>query len=44
MLRSFKVSLGDKEVYWNMAGVNYPTVGKVDNKPALYLKLERIDA
>ena len=44
MLRSFKVSLSDKEVYWNMAGVNYPTVGKIDNKPAQYLRLERINA
>ena len=43
MLRSFKFSLGEKEIYWNMAGVNYPTVGKVDNKPAEFLKLQRID-
>ena len=42
MLRDFKFSLGDREIYWNMASVNYPTVGKVDNSPAEYLKLQRI--
>ncbi|KIP02463.1 hypothetical protein PHLGIDRAFT_26577 [Phlebiopsis gigantea 11061_1 CR5-6] len=43
MLCSFRFSLGEKEIYWNMGGVNYPTVGKVDNKPAEFLKLQRID-
>ena len=43
MLRSFKFSLAEKEIYWNMGGVYYPTVGKIDNKPAEFLKLQRID-
>lgn len=42
MVRSFKFLPGDKEVYWNLAGVNYPTVGKSSDKPALYLKLEAV--
>lgn len=44
MLRSFRFSLGEKEIYWNMAGVNYPTVGKTSEKPAAFLRLERISA
>lgn len=42
MLRSFKFSLCDKEIYWNMATVNYPTVGKLSPKTEMYLKLERV--
>ena len=42
MIRSFRFSVGDKEVYWNMAGVTYPTVGKESDKPAAYLRVERI--
>ena len=42
MLRSFKFSLGENEIYWNMAGVNYPTVGKASERPAAFLRLERI--
>ena len=42
MLRSFKFLPGDKDIYWNMAGVNYPTIGKAGSKPAMYLKLERL--
>lgn len=44
MLRSFKFSLSEKEIYWNVAVVNYPTVGKVDTKGTLPLKLEAITA
>lgn len=44
MLRSFRFSLSDKEIYWNIAGVNYPTVGKTNEKPAAFLRLERINA
>ena len=43
MIRAFKFSLSDKEIYWNMATVIYPTVGKESPKPELYLKVERID-
>ena len=42
MLRSFKFSLGEKPIFWNLAGVNYPTVGKDGDKPAMYLKLEPV--
>ncbi|EKM59451.1 uncharacterized protein PHACADRAFT_249950 [Phanerochaete carnosa HHB-10118-sp] len=42
MLRSFKFLPGEKEVYWNMAGINYPTVGRESNKPSMYLRLEPI--
>ncbi|KIP02196.1 hypothetical protein PHLGIDRAFT_20511 [Phlebiopsis gigantea 11061_1 CR5-6] len=42
MLRSFKFHLGDKEIYWNVAGVNYPTVGKNATKSDMFLKLERL--
>lgn len=42
MLRSFRFHLGDKEIYWNVSGVNFPTVGREGSKPEMYLKLERI--
>ena len=42
MLRSFKFLPGDKAVYWNLAPVSYPTVGKDSQKAALYLNLEPI--
>lgn len=44
MLRSFKFSLSEKPIYWNLAGVNYPTVGDNGGKPAMYLKLEPVKA
>lgn len=43
MLRSFKFTLSNKEVYWNLAGVNFSTMGKTSDKPAAFLKLERIN-
>ena len=42
MLRSFKFHPGDKEIYWNLAGVNFPTVGTSGSKPEMYLKLEKL--
>ena len=44
MLRSFKFLMSDQDIYWNVALVSYPTVGKVDMKEALPLKLEPIRA
>lgn len=44
MLRSFKFLLSDKDIYWNVALVSYPTVGKEDTKEALPLKVEPIRA
>ncbi|KAI0347504.1 cytochrome P450 [Trametopsis cervina] len=40
MLRAFRFHLSDKEIYWNLAGVNYPTIGKESNRPAMILRLE----
>ena len=42
LLRSFRFMPSDQEVYWNLAGVNYPTVGKDGVKAALPLKLEPV--
>lgn len=42
MLRSFKSSLSDKDIYWNVGTVSYATVGKVDTKGTMPLKLEVI--
>ena len=44
MLRSFKFSLAEKPIFWNLAGVNYPTVGKDSDKPTMYLKVEPVEA
>ena len=40
LLRSFKFSLGDEDIVWNLAGVNYPTVGKSSIKASLPMKVE----
>ena len=37
MLRDFKFSLGEKEIYWNMSFITFPTVGKNDDKSQLPL-------
>lgn len=42
LLRSFRFMSSDKEVYWNLAGVNYPTVGKGGMKAALPLKVVKV--
>ncbi|KAJ3555363.1 hypothetical protein NM688_g2618 [Phlebia brevispora] len=42
LLRSFRFSPGDGEIVWNVAGVNYPTMGKTSTEPSMLLKLERI--
>ncbi|PSR73475.1 hypothetical protein PHLCEN_2v10767 [Hermanssonia centrifuga] len=43
LLRSFRVTLSDKEIVWNLAGVNYPTVGREASRPSMPLKLEPIN-
>ncbi|KAF7800123.1 hypothetical protein EIP86_011368 [Pleurotus ostreatoroseus] len=43
LLRSFKFSLSGKDIVWNLAGVNYPTVGKTSSKPSMPLKVEVIE-
>lgn len=42
LLSNFKFSATDKEVYWNSAGVTYPTVGPNASKAAMPLTVERI--
>ncbi|KAI0789221.1 cytochrome P450 [Abortiporus biennis] len=46
LLQSFKFSPADcsKDITWNLAGVKYPTIGKVDNHPCLPLKVELISS
>ena len=33
---------GDEDIVWNIAGVNYPTMGEASTRPAAVLKLEAI--
>ena len=42
MLQCFKFRLSDKEIVWNLAGINYPTVGSKSTFAELPLKLEPI--
>ena len=42
LLRSFRFMPSDEEIYWNLAGINYPTVGKDGAKPALPLKVVKV--
>ncbi|PSR81817.1 hypothetical protein PHLCEN_2v6248 [Hermanssonia centrifuga] len=42
LLDSFKFSLSNKDIVWNLAGVSYPTVGAVSDEPSLPLKVEAI--
>lgn len=42
LLRSFRFSPSEKDIVWNLAGVNYPTVGKYATKPSLPMKMEVI--
>lgn len=44
LLRSFKFSPSEKEIVWNLAGVNYPTVGRTSVKPSMPLKVEAINS
>lgn len=46
MLRSFRFLPSGKaeEIYWNLAAISYPTVGREDTKSSLPLVLEPIPA
>ena len=46
LLSKFKVTLADNadEVYWNVAAVRYPTIGKESTKPEYPIKLTPIKA
>ena len=35
LLRSFEFSLSEKEIVWNLGGVNYPTVDASSRNPSL---------
>ncbi|CCM06147.1 uncharacterized protein FIBRA_09620 [Fibroporia radiculosa] len=39
LLANFTFELTDKPIVWNAAGVRYPTVGSVSNKPQMPLKV-----
>ncbi|KAI0342141.1 cytochrome P450 [Trametopsis cervina] len=42
LLRSFKFHPSNKDIVWNLAGVNYPTVGKDTTDPSMPMMLERL--
>ncbi|GJE84313.1 cytochrome P450 [Phanerochaete sordida] len=44
LLRAFRISPGTREVYWNLASVSYPTLGRDGDKAVTYVQLERIEA
>ncbi|CCL99520.1 uncharacterized protein FIBRA_01538 [Fibroporia radiculosa] len=40
LLSNFRFRSTDKPIEWNVGGVRYPTVGKIDNTPQLPLQVE----
>lgn len=42
LLSSFKFSPADKEVVWNVAGIQYPTVDRISRKAEMPLKVTAI--
>ncbi|TCD69766.1 cytochrome P450-dit2 [Steccherinum ochraceum] len=42
LLSSFKFSVSDKEIVWNMAGVRFPTAGKESIEPSLSYLLWKV--
>ncbi|KAI0347505.1 cytochrome P450 [Trametopsis cervina] len=42
LLRSFKFHPSKKDIFWNLAGVAYPTVGKVALEPSMPMMLSSI--
>ena len=42
LLESFRFSLTDKEIVWNLAGVSYPTMAKESIQPSLLLNVGTI--
>jgi len=39
LLSAFTFSLSDKQIHWNPAGIQYPTVGKESRKPEMPMKV-----
>jgi len=44
LLSTFTFSPSDKEVVWNIAGIQYPTVGRVSRKPEMPMKVGLVKA
>lgn len=44
LLESFRFSPSGKDVVWNRAGVNFPTVGRESETPSLPLRVEFVKA
>ncbi|GJE97651.1 cytochrome P450 [Phanerochaete sordida] len=42
LLRSFRFRPSEKEIFWNLSGVSFPTVGEEGSKPMLPMKVEAI--
>ncbi|KAJ3488906.1 hypothetical protein NLI96_g2507 [Meripilus lineatus] len=40
LLSSFKFSLSDQDIVWNLAPAKYPTVGRISIKPSMPMKVE----
>ncbi|KAJ3488875.1 hypothetical protein NLI96_g2508 [Meripilus lineatus] len=40
LIATFKFSLSDQDIVWNLAGAKYPTVGKTSTKPSMPMKVE----
>ncbi|KAJ3559692.1 hypothetical protein NM688_g189 [Phlebia brevispora] len=43
LLSSFKFTLSDKEICWNLADVAYPTVGPINRTPSMPLNVEPVE-
>ncbi|KAJ3559691.1 hypothetical protein NM688_g188 [Phlebia brevispora] len=43
LLSSFKFTLSDKEICWNLADVAYPTVGPISRTPSMPLNVEPVE-
>ena len=39
LLSTFTLAPSDKDVYWNLAGIQYPTIGKESLRPELPMKV-----
>ena len=39
LLSTFKFEMSSKEIFWNFAGVQYPTTGTKSNKAEMFLRV-----
>lgn len=44
LLPAFKFELSDKPIFWNAAGITYPSAGDYSTKPEMPLKVTMIRA